>query len=142
MGKYLNILIVEDEYISRVLLKEMLAPFGDCKMVTNGKEAVAVLHESYNDSKKRFDLVCLDIMMPEMDGHQVLRELRKIEKEKGLKSIEMTKVVMISALDDTENIIEAIVVGRCQAYLTKPVNKGRLEEQLQDLRLIEKTSSA
>ena len=40
---------------------------------------------------------------------------------------------MVSALDDAKNIMEALVEGRCQAYLTKPINRARLEEHLRQL---------
>lgn len=140
MGKKIKILIVEDEFISRTLLQEMLAPFGDCDAVSNGFEAVEVLEKSYRVNENRYDLVCLDIMMPKMSGHEVLVELRRIEKNKGLRGSETAKVLMVTALDDSKNIMEAFVVGRCEAYLTKPVSRARLEEQLRHMRLLEPVS--
>ncbi len=137
MTKKLKFLIVEDEFISRTLLKEMLAPFGDCHTATNGDDAVNVLRHSYDEPNGRYDLVCLDIMMPGKNGHEVLKELRQIEISKGIQGADTTKVFMITALDDAKNIMEALVVGRCEAYLTKPVSRTRLEEQLRDLQLIE-----
>ncbi len=137
MAKKLKVLIVEDEFISRILLKEILTPFGDCHTATNGDDAVDVLRNSYDEPEGRYDLVCLDIMMPGKNGHEVLRELRKLEKDKGLQGNNTTKVFMVTALDDSKNIMEALVVGRCQAYLTKPVSRMKLEEQLRNLHMIE-----
>ena len=137
MAKKLKFLIVEDEFISRTLLKEMLTPFGDCHTATNGDDAINVLRDSYDEPDGRYDLVCLDIMMPGKSGHEVLKELRQIEMSKGIQGADTTKVFMITALDDAKNIMEALVVGRCEAYLTKPVSRTRLEEQLRDLHLIE-----
>lgn len=137
MKKKLNILIVEDDFISRTLLKEMLAPFGQCRTAADGAEAVEVLRESFEKPGGRYDLVCLDIMMPHKNGHQVLQEMRLMEKRKGLHGKETTKVVMVSGLNDAKNMREALVVGQCEAYLTKPVSKRRLEEKLRHLRLIE-----
>ena len=137
MANKIKILIVEDEFISRTLLKEMLTPFGDCDVVTNGREAVDVLEQSYSVAGIRYDLVCLDIMMPKMSGHEVLREMRRIEKEKGVYGADAAKVLMVTALDDAKNIMEALVEGRCEAYLTKPLSKARLEEHLRQLQLIE-----
>jgi two-component system, chemotaxis family, chemotaxis protein CheY len=137
MAKKLNILIVEDEYISRILLKEMLAPFGDCHTVTNGDDAVNVLRHSYDDLDNRYDLVCLDIMMPGISGHEVLKEIRRIETQKCIHGEDTTKVFMVTALDDPKNIMEALVAGRCEGYLTKPISQTRLEEQLRTLQLIE-----
>ena len=140
MGNKIKILIVEDEFISRTLLREMLTPFGDCDMVTNGLEAIDVLGKSYSLPEKRYDLVCLDIMMPKMSGHEVLREMRKIEKDNGIYGADATKVLMVTALDDAKNIMEALVEGRCEAYLTKPISRAKLEEHLRHLQLIENIS--
>jgi len=138
--KMLKILIVEDEFISRMLLKEMLAPFGECETAQDGREAIELIGQSYNDSERKFDLVCLDIMMPKMNGHQVLKEIRRIENNKSLKGNQTAKVLMITALDDTQNIMEALVVGRCEAYMTKPISRTKLEEQLRNLCLIDMES--
>ena len=137
MAKRLKFLIVEDECISRTLLKEMLTPFGECHTATNGDDAVDVLRHSYDEPGSQYDVVCLDIMMPGKNGHDVLKELRKIETNKGIRGVNATKVFMVTALDDSKNIMEAMVEGRCQAYLTKPVSRMKLEEQLRTLHLIE-----
>ena len=137
MANKIKILVVEDEFISRTLLMEMLSPFGDCEAVTNGREAVDVLEKSYSSLENRYDLVCLDIMMPKMSGHEVLREMRLIEQAHGVYGSEATKVLMVTALDDAQNIMQALVEGRCQAYLTKPISRARLAEQLRHLGLIE-----
>jgi len=135
MGRKLQILIVEDEFISRILLKEILEPFGNCHLATDGKEALAMLEASYVSEEKRYDLVCLDIMMPQLSGHEVLKKMRNIEDSLGIKGDKATKVVMVTALDDAQNVMEAVSVGRCQAYLTKPVSRSRIEEQLTKLKL-------
>jgi two-component system, chemotaxis family, chemotaxis protein CheY len=137
MAKKLKFLIIEDEFISRTLLKEILAPYGDCHTAANGNDAVNVLQNSYEDPGSRYDLICLDIMMPGKNGHEVLKELRQIEMKKGIEEMDTTKVFMITTLDDSKNIMEALVVGRCEAYLTKPVSRMRLEEHLRNLHLIE-----
>ena len=137
MANKIKILIAEDEFISRTLLKEMLTPFGDCHVVINGVEALHALEESYCASDTRYDLVCLDIMMPKLSGHEVLREIRRIEKEKGIFGPDVVKVIMVTALDDAKNIMEATVEGRCAAYLTKPINQICLLEQLYQLQLID-----
>ncbi|MBU1567121.1 MAG: response regulator [Proteobacteria bacterium] len=133
----MKILIVEDEFISRTLLKEMLAPFGECHTAINGEDAVNILRHSYDKPDGRYDLVCLDIMMPGKNGHEVLKELRQIELEKGIDGANTTKVFMVTTLDDSKNIMEALIVGRCEAYLTKPVSRMKLEGQLRTLHLIE-----
>lgn len=137
MAGRLKFLIVEDEFVSRTLIKELLRPFGECFTACNGHEAVEILRRSCEGLEDRFDVVCLDIMMPGKSGHEVLRELRRIEAEKGFGGREVTKVFMITSLDDSKNIIEALVIGRCEAYLTKPVSRNLLEDHLRSLHLID-----
>ncbi len=131
----MRILIVEDEYISRVLLSETLSVYGTCQVAINGEEAVEMMKRSF-ETKERFDLVCLDIMMPEMDGQEVLCRIREMEKERHIQAIEATKVIMTTALDDSKNIMQAFAKGHCEAYLTKPLNREKLLQHLRDLRLI------
>jgi len=131
----MRILIVEDEYISRVLLSEMLSVYGTCQLAINGVEAVEILERSFA-SDEQFDLVCLDIMMPEMDGQEVLCRIREMEKERDIHDMDATKVIMTTALDDSKNIMQAFAKGHCEAYLTKPLDRGKLLQHLKDMRLI------
>jgi len=131
----MRILIVEDEFISRTLLTEMLTIYGSCDVATNGKDAVNMLTQAFA-SGEQYDLVCLDIMMPEIDGQQVLTEIRKMEEEHNISGRNTTKVIMTTALDDSRNIMKAFTEGHCEAYLTKPIDKKKLINQLRDLNLI------
>lgn len=112
----MKILLVEDEYISRVLLTEMISAYGDCHMALNGKDAIEILQTSF-ELDERFDLVCLDILLPELDGQEVLRRIREMEKRLNIIGMAATKVIMTTTLDDSENIMQAFAGGRCEAYL-------------------------
>lgn len=137
MAKRLKILIVEDEFISRILLKEMLGQFGDCELASDGREAMDVLQQSYGATTGNFDLVCLDIMMPYYNGHEVLKEMRRLEEERNIAGVDRAKVMMVTALDDAKNVMEAVVIGKCQSYITKPVSRERLHNELHTLQLID-----
>lgn len=127
-------LIVEDEYISRTLLSEYLAPYAQCDVVADGHEALRVLTEKYKENE-RYDLVCLDIMMPGMDGQEVLNWLRRFEREQNIGEDDAAKVFMTTALDDPQNIMNAFTLGQCQAYLIKPILRERLVEHLREFLL-------
>lgn len=131
----MKILIVEDEFISRTVLSEMLMDCGPCHIATNGREAVEVLERSFATGE-RYDLVCLDIMMPELDGQEVLIEIRRLERDYEIPPRSATKVIMTTVLDDTNNIMRAFTEGHCEAYLTKPIDKEKLLTQLEDLGLV------
>ena len=85
-------LIVEDDFSSRFLLQGLLEPYGDCHVAVNGREAVSAYRMAL-DAGQPYDLVCLDIMMPEMDGHAALKEIRAMEESKGIDSTHGAKII-------------------------------------------------
>ena len=130
----MRVLIVEDDSISRRLLQTIISPYGVCDVVVNGKEAIEAF-ELAKEEKNNYNLVCLDIMMPEMDGQEVLRQIRKFEKEWDINRQNGVKVIMVTALDDFDNIKSAFE-EQCEAYLIKPVIKEKLLDTLKQIRLI------
>jgi len=132
----LKTLIVEDDFLARSLLSTLLSEYGECHVAVNGREALTAIEQAFIDGQP-YDLVCLDIMMPVMDGQQTLMELRKIETARGVRGLDMTKVIMITAIDDSKNIMKAFREGQCEAYLTKPLDRNKLISFVRDLGLIE-----
>lgn len=130
----MKVLVVEDEYISRQLLLEMLKPYAECHAATNGVEAVEIFKNALEENKP-FDLICLDIMLPEMDGHEVLRKVRQIEKEKNIYHLNCVKIIMTTALDDFDHIKEAFI-DQCEAYIVKPITKEKFINQLKEFGII------
>ncbi len=128
-------LIVEDDFLARALLSTLLSEYGICHVAINGKEALDAIKCAF-DENDPYDLICLDIMMPVMDGQEALLELRKMEVERGIKGLDTTKVIMITAIDDSKNIMKAFRQGQCEAYLTKPLDRNKLISHIKDLGLI------
>src|SRR6476646_10458400 len=119
-------LIVEDDFTSRLLLQEILKRFGDVHIAVNGKEAVTAVRGAM-DGGTPYDLICLDIMMPEMDGCEALKQIRGMEEARGIISSQGSKIFMTTALDQMKNVIQAFY-GLCDAYLYKPIEKAKLLE--------------
>lgn len=130
----MKILIVDDDFTNRILLQEFLKAYGTHHLAVTGTEAVAAVKKSLEE-KEPYHLICLDIMMPEMDGQEALKEIRALEKAAGIKPARQVKVLMISALDDARNIVESFK-GLCDGYLVKPLNKQNLQEKLRSMDLI------
>jgi two-component system chemotaxis response regulator CheY len=127
-------LIVEDSFTSRLLLKELLKSYGSADLAVNGREAVEAMRLAM-EAVEPYDLICMDIMMPEMDGHEALREIRRMESAAGVAESKHTKIVMTSALADQDNVLKAIR-GKSDCFLTKPIQKVKLLEALRKLALI------
>jgi len=128
-------LIVEDDFLARSLLSTLLSEFGPCHVAVNGREALEALERGFKEEVP-YDLVCLDIMMPVMDGQEALMHLRQMEEQRGIRGLDMTKVIMITAIDDSKNIMKAFRQGQCEAYLTKPLDRNKLIFHIKELGLI------
>ena len=130
----LKMLIVEDDFPSCEVLKEYLSEYGDCTTTANGIEGVEAFRNAL-DAGTPYDLVCLDIMMPEMDGHEALRTIRQIEQEHGILDSSGVRVIMTTAKDRSRDMIEAFDEG-CASYIIKPVDQEKLVAEMQKLDLI------
>jgi len=123
-------LIVDDELTSRELLSLILKPYGPVDTASDGLEGL----KAYNLALGRepYDLIMLDIMLPKMDGQQVLKSIRRIEQERGVVGPEQVKIVMISALGDFSNVSQAFA-SACTSYLTKPILPEKVRAELAKL---------
>jgi len=127
-------LIVEDDFTSRILLQSFLSQFGECHIAINGLEAIEAFRAA-GKSGERYDLICMDIMMPEMDGQTAIREIRAIEEAGGTLSTNGTKIIMTTAVDDVKNVMKSFN-SLCDAYLFKPINTQKLLGHIRELRLV------
>lgn len=113
-----KILVVDDDFINRTLLATNLQEQGYAvETAENGIQALESLQASV------FDVVLLDILMPEMDGYQTLAEIKKIETLKHL------PVIVISALDEMDSVVRCIEMGATD-YLSKPFDPALLQARL------------
>lgn len=131
----LRILVVEDDFISRNLLSRMVQRHGTVDTAVNGAEALKAVKDAYAQERP-YDLVFLDIMMPTMDGQTALREIRAFEKDRGILPPDCCAVVMLTALGDAKNVMEAFR-DQCEGYVTKPYTLGTIEKQMKSLGLID-----
>ena len=113
-----RVLVVEDEPINRDLLSRRLAQQGYTVVTAeNGRKALETLGE------QSFDLVLLDIMMPEMNGYQVLQRMKSDPARRDI------PVIMISALDDIDSVVRCVEIG-ADDYLSKPFNPVLLKARV------------
>ena len=127
-------LIVEDSPVDRKTLQTYLSGFADCDLAIDSDEAVQAVCVSLEQCDP-YDLICLDIEMPRMNGQEALKAIRLLEKEHGTMGLDCSNVIMISEHRDKDSIISAFNNG-CEAYIVKPVTRQKLLEEIEKLALI------
>lgn len=131
----MKILIAEDDLASRKYILKILEPYGECDFTVNGIETLDAFLLAL-DERKPYDLICLDIMMPKADGIKVLKTIRQIESQTGIEDSKRIKIIMTTALNDTEIISSSYDIG-CEAFATKPIDAEKLIKVIRKLGLIE-----
>ena len=130
----MKILIADDDPGSRILLSDLLSTYGTCRSVSNGKEAVCEFRQALLNSRP-YDLVCLDIMMPAMDGPAALRAIREMEVREDKSVTGNTKIIMVSSLQ-VDDLCDRNLNAPWNLYLSKPVSPSILEDGLRSLDLL------
>ena len=124
-------LIVDDDALCGTLLAAMLSPFGQCHFAYDGHEAVDAVRLALEDGRP-YDAICLDIMMPHMNGHDALAAVRSVEAQHGVCGNDGAKVLMTTALCNSKHCIQAFREG-CESYVAKPIREEDLLAKLHQL---------
>jgi len=134
-ARIVRVLLVEDDFVSRLMLQTFLSRYGECHIAVNGKEAVEAFRIALERGEK-YDLVCMDIMMPEMDGREAVRQVRALEEAHGILSSSGAKIVMTTAVEDIKEVIQCFQ-QLCDAYLMKPIDLGQLLSLMKCYQLVQ-----
>ena len=127
----LKILVVEDEFVSRAILLEILEKYGICHVATDGEEAVlAVQNALIKGGEHTYDLICMDIMMPKLDGIEAVKEIRRMEKEHGVKQANEASIIMTTVKRDPKTVIRSFYESGATAYIAKPIDEKKLEREI------------
>lgn len=129
----MKILIVDDDRASRRFLYKFLLHYGQCDLAIDGMEAL----DAYLIAEKEvrpYDLLCLDIMMPKINGIQVLQAIRNFEKKRKIPLAKRLKAIIISVLADSDFMSKATELN-VEAYLEKPLDLQEFARKLEELNI-------
>ncbi len=118
-----HILAVDDNPVNLIMVREYLQDLCKVSVVTSGKQALNFLE------KKEVDLILLDVLMPEMDGIETLREINKMENVK-------CKTIMLTALSDNDTIEQCKSYGAI-GHIEKPFTPDEIRKHVSELLGIE-----
>jgi two-component system chemotaxis response regulator CheY len=130
-----RILIVEDDMVSRKFLSKFLSRYGDCDLVVDGLEAIDAYLLALKE-RLPYELICLDVMMPKIDGIRVLKTIRDLEKQNGINENDACKIIMTTVLGETQIVQSAFDYG-CNAYASKPIDMVKMTAVLEKIGFIE-----
>jgi two-component system chemotaxis response regulator CheY len=133
-GASMKTLIVEDDFTNRILLQAFLSRYGECHMAVDGFEALEAFNLACSDELP-YNLICMDIMMPGMNGKEAVRRLRAVEESRGVRPGGAVKIIMTTGLTDTKDVFESFR-ALCDAYVTKPIDTARMLEHLNTFQLV------
>lgn len=131
----MRFLVAEDDYASRYFMQKLLERFGKCDVAADGLEAINA-YLTAEKEKEPYDLICLDIMMPRLDGFKVLKVIRDKEKQNRVEGNNRTKVIITTALNDKQSVMKAEELG-CEAFAWKPIDTEKFILILKELKIIE-----
>jgi two-component system, chemotaxis family, chemotaxis protein CheY len=130
----LRVLLVEDDFACRLLLQTFLSRYGECHIAVNGREALHAF-QSALDRDQRYDLICMDIMMPEMDGREAVHRIRAMEEAREIGCTASVRIFMTTTIDDLKEVISCFK-ELCDEYLVKPIDLVQLLDHMESHQLV------
>jgi two-component system chemotaxis response regulator CheY len=125
-------LVVDDDQVIGTFLSAVLSQYGECVLEDDGKKALGTFVKSIYDGEI-FDLILLDIMMPEIDGLSLLKIIRELEAKWNIGREERSKIMMVTAVDSPIEAGESFIFGDVDDYIVKPVSVNELKSKMEGL---------
>lgn len=126
-----RILIVEDEAVSRTVLHRMLRAYGQCEIACDGKEGLDLFMSGLKEGNP-FTVMFVDVALPQLDGRELLRLVRKAEEERGCTLASSVKVVMATTNGEATSILGSFKEG-AEGYVLKPFDLEKVQKLLAKL---------
>lgn len=129
-----KILLVEDNPVAQLLQKSIMSSFGVCDAVSDGEKALELFSLSLQE-KSSYQIVLLDLVMPGIDGSEVLKKIRTIEEKSNIRGLNRCNIIMITTTKDSSVLMD-LFRAETDAYIIKPLTKDKIERELKNLKLI------
>ena len=129
----MKFLVVDDDFVSRSKMEAIVESLGECIVAENGKEAIALFQANLKGNKP-FDIITLDIAMPDMDGTEVLFNIREIENNENIAEENQVKIIMVTSHSDKDHLITCLQAG-CNDFVVKPFDVETIHKKINNLYL-------
>ena len=131
----MRILVVDDDLVTRTKIETLLSVHGQCDTAEDGDQGWEKFQKAHKVYKP-YDLITMDVDMPGMNGHEVVKKIRQFEKENfGTDKDPEAKILMVTSMQSRSDIIASFREG-CECFIKKPIKKENLDEALVKLEIL------
>lgn len=134
MGK--RYLVIEDDALSRKVLESFFSKFAHCDTAENGATGYGLFEKAVMEGKP-YDLICTDIIMPELNGHDLIKKIRNREQSLPIHGYMRTTIFVISASNCSKDMENALLDSDCDDYIVKPFRQEMLKAMLEKYNLLD-----
>lgn len=127
----MKFLVVDDDVISRSKMVAIVERFGAYHSVESGKAAIS-LFQAHLEESNPFDMIMLDIGLPDMDGTEVLYHIREMENAYHVAKADRVIIIMVTSHSDKDHVITSLQVG-CNDYVAKPFDLTLIRRKLEEI---------
>lgn len=127
----MKILVVDDEYVALSRMVKLFSRWGEAEGATNAAQALEMAETALSEGTP-YDIISIDIELPDSDGLELMNNLRVLEESKNRENPWFSKKIIISAKSKHDNIQKALALG-CDDFMVKPVSLSTLEEKMKHL---------
>jgi two-component system chemotaxis response regulator CheY len=124
----MKLLIVDDDFVCKTMMTSICKQIGECQAVENGEDALTAYRNAVTAGQP-FDLITLDKSLPDLDGIDVLLQIRETEAAKGIPAEARVKIIMVTATAD-DDVIESCSRAGCDDYIIKPFRRVAVTEKI------------
>jgi two-component system chemotaxis response regulator CheY len=131
----MRILVTDDDLVTRTKIETLLSVHGQCDTAEDGDQAWEKFQKAHKVYKP-YDLITMDIDMPGMNGHEVVKKIRQWEKENARTDMNPeAKILMVTSMQSRSDVIASFRDG-CECFVRKPIKPENLDEALVKLGIL------
>lgn len=129
-------LVIEDDALSRKVLENFFSEFARCDTAEDGASGYGLFEQAILENKP-YDLICTDITMPGLNGHELIKKIRNREQSLPIHGYMHTAIFVISASNCSKDMENALLDSDCDDYIVKPFRQEMLKALLEKYNLLD-----
>ena len=129
-------LVIEDDALGRKILENFFSEFARCDTAEDGTTGYGLFEQAILEDNP-YDLICTDITMPGLNGHELIKKIRSREQSLPIHGYMRTTIFVISASNCARDMENALLDSDCDDYIVKPFRQEMLKALLEKYNLLD-----